>query len=431
MTALRRRRTGARIDPTCTFSQFFKLPAGSLMAMAAKRGPVLTYTGNGGTSMIWDENAILVSTINNQPRFDHDPVTGAALGLLIEEARENLCLQSEDFSTTWTVTGPPVITTNSAVAPDGNTTADTLEDDDNGAWESVSQSFTVVNDSTSWVFSLYIKKDADTTRFPEIQIRFAGGTAIQTALQLNTSTGAINHRMGSGAVSVTDVGDYWRLVLSGSNNSTGNTTLEIWVFPAVTTVFGNIEASATGSIIAWGAQLENAAFPTSYIKTTTAAVTRSVDVATVTLSDVPEFDETQGTFFVEGSVLALDPFQYLIFMNNGDSDTLDAHIILIDMDNHMRYLVTNTVDVADFHGGGSPSINMAFKVAVTYALNDFSGYFNGTAMGTDTSGAPPTSQTIIQLGNRYDAARALNGHIAQIKYWDVRKPNGFLQFITA
>jgi hypothetical protein len=57
------------------------------------------------------------STINSAPRFDHDPTTGESLGLLVEEQRTNLLLQSEDFSTTWTTTNTTV-STNQVTAPD-------------------------------------------------------------------------------------------------------------------------------------------------------------------------------------------------------------------------------------------------------------------------------------------------------------------------
>lgn len=51
------------------------------------------------------EYIFTASTVNSIPRFDHDPVTGESLGLLIEEARTNLLLNSATLSTqTRTVT---------------------------------------------------------------------------------------------------------------------------------------------------------------------------------------------------------------------------------------------------------------------------------------------------------------------------------------
>ena len=46
-----------------------------------------------------DSNGVIQSAADNQARFDHDPVTGESLGLLIEEARTNLLLNSATLST--------------------------------------------------------------------------------------------------------------------------------------------------------------------------------------------------------------------------------------------------------------------------------------------------------------------------------------------
>jgi len=46
---------------------------------------------------------VLLSAANNVARFDHNPVTGESLGLLIEEQRTNLVTRSEEFNdAAWT-----------------------------------------------------------------------------------------------------------------------------------------------------------------------------------------------------------------------------------------------------------------------------------------------------------------------------------------
>ena len=54
----------------------------------------------------------------NQTRFDHDPVTRAPLGLLIEGAATNLLLHSQDFpQTSWVKSNVGVV--GGQAAPDG------------------------------------------------------------------------------------------------------------------------------------------------------------------------------------------------------------------------------------------------------------------------------------------------------------------------
>ena len=83
--------------------------AGIQFLMAASNGTV-TYTGNSTSGIyLWGaqleqsstvgEYIPTTSTINSAPRFDHNPTTGESLGLLVEEARTNLLLNSATLST--------------------------------------------------------------------------------------------------------------------------------------------------------------------------------------------------------------------------------------------------------------------------------------------------------------------------------------------
>ena len=70
------------------------------------------------------------------PRFDHDPLTGACRGLLVEEQRIN-CLGYSENLTVWNLTGVLAFGSGSvadaAIAPDGHQTADQIvEDTGNG-----------------------------------------------------------------------------------------------------------------------------------------------------------------------------------------------------------------------------------------------------------------------------------------------------------
>ena len=53
------------------------------------------------------------------------------------------------------------------------------------------------------------------------------------------------------------------------------------------------------SIYAWGAQVELGAFPTSYIPTTAASVTRAVDTCSMPVASIPGFSTTAGTLVAE------------------------------------------------------------------------------------------------------------------------------------
>jgi hypothetical protein len=112
-----RRAGGGGVSPAfqTDFTAISSLPAGISLTRAT-------------TGTYFNASGVLQTAAIDAPRFDHNPVSPfAATGLLIEEQRTNLMLQSGNladpaWSTNSNVTSP-VITANAATAPDGTTTA--------------------------------------------------------------------------------------------------------------------------------------------------------------------------------------------------------------------------------------------------------------------------------------------------------------------
>ncbi len=57
---------------------------------------IITFS-RASSATYWDANGVLQTAATDVPRFDHDPVTGECLGLLIEEQRTNLLFESFDI----------------------------------------------------------------------------------------------------------------------------------------------------------------------------------------------------------------------------------------------------------------------------------------------------------------------------------------------
>jgi len=186
---------------------------------------------------------------------------------VIRTAVTNLLLQSEDFSTTWTLQGSATVTKNLTVAPDGQTTADTLNTLGSGI-DVVSGSVTVTQSATV-TGSIYVKTGG-TTPFIRFQI-YAGG-ADGFRVWVNNSTGAVGtpKAFGTGTVtsaSSTSVGNGWfRIAISGT---CGTSTSPIMAF-AGANVDGGFSRTSGQTYILWGAQLEQSSTVGQYVKTTTA-----------------------------------------------------------------------------------------------------------------------------------------------------------------
>jgi hypothetical protein len=423
-------------DPTLTMHLDFALNDGSTINAAIISGPSsLTFTrASDGTN--FDESGVLPTNTTNAPRYDHDPgAADAPLGILLEGAATNECLRSEDFSTTWTVNGTPVITTNDAVSPSGATDADKIDDDNSGVVESVKQDITVANNSTSWCYSVFVKKTSSDTHYAALDFRLINGstTILNGGVVLNTNTGVISATEADVDNSgVIDAGDYWRFWGVMTNNSSGNTTARVFLVPAWNTDgTATASASATGFKHFWGAQLENTAYPTSYIATTTTSVTRAKDDLSTTSIAWANADYT-GSYVIEFStteVAASTSNENGLFSLR--DWTSDDNIFLDHRTAGLRSQMQGETGTFNIAGGTALTANTSYKAGLAVAsTNDGEMYLNGSSDGTDISYGPPpvNAPSAFEIGSKAELVNARHGwvHIKNIRYWNERKDDTFM-----
>jgi hypothetical protein len=215
------------------------------------RGGIGTYTGYDG---------LIKSAASNEARFDHNPLTGESLGLLIEEQRTNLLSYSENFDNATWIKGNSTITANAAIAPDGTMTADKhVEDTSNGAHYLV-YPFNAVS-GNAYTASFYMKggEKAEALIGFDITTGFSG---YQYA-KYNLTTKAAAAYLGSPTISMISVGNGWyRCFVTATATGTGNAQLSVQLFNGTTNVY---TGDGVSGLYIWGAQLEQGAFATSYI----------------------------------------------------------------------------------------------------------------------------------------------------------------------
>lgn len=202
-------------------------------------------------------------------------------GYMAEAAATNLCLQSEDFTTTWLTQGATV-DSNVAVAPDGTTTMDRLAVTAGAGVHDIYQLFTVAS-GTNYVTSVYLKDDG--AGFGGVSFLGRADSFITVVVNLST-----------GVVTDTEVSPTLGTIVDYGCDSVGNGVYRVWVAGSLglTTGYNIPFASDSGTptysggrptytavagedILMWGAVTELGTYPTSYIPTTTAAVTRNAD----------------------------------------------------------------------------------------------------------------------------------------------------------
>jgi hypothetical protein len=359
------------------------------------------------------------STINSAPRFDHNPTTGESLGLLVEESRTNLLQRSEEFDNVYWTKGGSTISANSATAPDGLTTADKLVEDTSTGNHRLFVATTSLAANTAHSLSVYVK--AAGRSFIRVEVRDSVGAF--AAQDFNLTTLAVASA-GSGSGTIVPLGNGWyRCTATGTSSASGGLgTVLFWSLVSA----GSTSYTGDGSsgLFLWGAQLEAGSFPTSYIPTTTATVTRSADVASISGSNFSSwYRQDEGTVFSESAAPTLSCTAV------GLSDGTTNNRISIDTGTNTKRIIVTSSGVQQASINRSYTYGAITKSACAYKQDSFQFSDSGTLGTEDTSGTVPTIDRLY-IGLNATGALPLNGAIRRLTYWPQRLANNVLQTIT-
>lgn len=186
--------------------------------------------------------------------------------LLLEPQRTNLCIRSEEFDT-WTNISTCNVTANAVVAPDGTTTADLLSSTVTGS--SRGQTVTFTGDGEKAI-ALYLK--AGTSALTQLRLLDTTASVFRHTVAVTWVAGVPSLSTAGGAGTLYPVealaNGWYRILFSATGVVAANVN-QFRVQPD--------PATGTGNVYAWGAQVENAIVPSSYIKTQATTVTRNAD----------------------------------------------------------------------------------------------------------------------------------------------------------
>ena len=235
-----------------------------------------------------EKKAGIVEMPSDFPRIDKDG------SILLEPARTNLFLWSEDFgAATWTKTNSS-ISTNVTEAPNGVITADKLESSADQTAGVLIRAIGTTSVGLDYTTSLYVKAEEATF----IQIAYGSGVvAGNPRANYNLSNGTIETVDAGIEAGIEKLNDGWYRIKATSTaaSSTFNVFISIIQSGTDTRTQANTWNSGDGLYI-WNAQLEEGSYPTTPIKTEGATATRLVDDVNTTFG-TPFAVTTQGTFF--------------------------------------------------------------------------------------------------------------------------------------
>lgn len=420
-----------------------------------------TFTSRASTATFVGSNGLIQSAAINVARQNYNP-TNLALApkLLLEESRTNLLQRSAEFNDVYWTKTRSSITANAAVAPDGTLSADKLvEDTTANNTHFVSQTPSFVS-GTTYTLSVFAKQDTRSG----LELRFTGTGAFSTnqAVVFNLLTGVGTTSVGTATFSITPYPNGWyRCSITATADSTGSAFAAYRLDNGTSSTY---TGDGISGLFIWGAQLEVGAYPTSYIPTVAASVTRSADVsssasvvrsadvstsaAVTRAADVSSsaattreadfasmtgenfsswYRQDEGTFvskaYARQGITAGNIFRisdgtfnnYIVARSNTSSFT----------DHRVR---TFGVDQAIMLGVSSISGSL-FSASFTCRINSFAVSTNGEAVVNDSAGTVPVVDRLF-IGDTGTFSESWNGHISSISYYPERLSNAQIQAMS-
>ena len=321
--------------------------------------------------------------LEDMPRLDYSG--GATFpSLLLEPQRSNVLQQSEYYNTYHTRNNVSV-TDNAATSPEGLQNASKLiPNSGTGGNRSLSRSFTGL--SGIHTFSVFAKAG----EYGYVSLRMRNSPS--NFVMFDLSDGSVHNTNSSGdqyvnnSAKVEDFGNGWYRCSASFDPSESSTAGDL--FPSLSVgITGdetqNWNGDGTSGIFIYGMQFESGSYPTSYIPTYGASVTRSVDDMDTTFSSSISTDGSATIFFHE---LGL-PDSADVFSAGGD------YRYQKDNSNYVSLTSEVTNWRIRVQGGGSGNFKglagyaktSPIKVAVVVTSTTYSIYVNGSAVFENVS----------------------------------------------
>jgi hypothetical protein len=373
---------------------------------------VNSFFSNASASPKWIYNAAgtLVSNAAGTPALDYDPVSHAPKGLLVEPASTNTIRQSNAIginpNVDWGGTGQ--FTMNAITAPNGLMQGTKFF------------SFPLANGvhlfggagavGLTGTYSLFAKA----AEWSKIFLRDDNAPDGLIGEGFDLATGKIftlpESILATGGAKITPVGNGWFRCSIPVANGQGSPTAFL-VDDSYNFIF---TASATGTegVYVWGAQLEASPVPTSFIPTTTGAVTRAGDQVRITPAQI-NYSAEAGTWVADVELARA--------INNGRivGYTAGAMSPLHSVANNSFAAKDTTTLLRDVSRGSGRN-----KVAVSF----------------DGDGLPPTQSvgaelgspgTYIGIGQDAIGGNQIHGYIRQLMYYPRKISPGLMRNRTA
>ncbi len=344
-------------------------------------------------------------------------------GALVEGARTNLFLRSQEFDDAGWTKNNTTVTANATTAPDGTTTADTVTPSAGSSLKQITQSVTVA--AAVHTQSVFVKANGYSF------VQFNNSQRGTEFANFDLTTGVLGTVTGATAT-ITALGNGWyRCTATYSAFTAGSVNFRIQVVAAANSSRAAVfDADGTSGVYLWGAQLEEAAFASSYIATESSTVTRAADEVTVNPYTFPAPFSAYAEYVPGGNAASQNTAlsfavttvsQQIYISNNSGGVTQRSASLYVRNGGDQAYLDA---------GAGTANVGATVRQAVRIGTNDFAQSVGGSAVLTDTSGTVPTIDR-IRIGNDVGSTAFLFGYLRRAAIFPAALTDAQLQGLTS
>lgn len=366
-----------------------------------------TFAGLPGLTVTRASGGYAEDTSGNLIWFNSGQARITNKGLLVEEARTNLLLYSQQFDNAAWGKSDTTVTADQALAPDGTNTADLITEGSAGTAQ-VNQAVTITAGQTLSVARYFKRGNTD---WVLIKVDSTGG-ANGFGQWFNLSTGAKGNQYSFGtgtflSATISQASNgFYRCVVTGTVDAAA-TTAAVRTFNTSAT---NVETRVSGATrYEWQADVQAGSFITSPIPTTSATVTRAAD-------DI-HFD---GAMPQTPTVWA-----DALFPADDAAANKSVFSLSVGADNSNRiysYKTTGGALQAQIISGGSSTFGpntplpgaKVGSVAISFDGTSGLASVNGFALTSSAQTPPVGTLSRLALGARADGAIQLNGYIRRL-----------------
>jgi len=410
---------------------------------------LITFTRNSIGTYV-DSNGVIQTAAIDAPRFDHNPDTLESLGLLVEESRTNSEQYSQGFTSGWSL-GYAQTTTGQS-DPMGGTDAILVKQTNGTSTRQFISSVTGLNfGSNAFTVSVFVKYvNYDYVIFTGTdQDNGSTGNRIGYLLpklrfQFSTETISFQESTWPGSTQTLDYGfekypNGWYRLWMTRNISARTNFWGISVQSNYAVGISDLDfvtGDNSSSVLAFGFQVEQGSFPTSYIPTSGSTVTRAADVANITGTNFSSwYNPTEGSFFMDeknsyGVVLA-KRFELIQNSNpNANSIAFNVNYGNTARISSRESSATGTIDISlnnSYTLGGNHKYGYGLKLNDTVIVS-------GSNIAKDSACTLPPNLDALDFGAPIRSTPLSNSGgkftLSRITYWPKRLTDTSLQYLT-